>query len=162
MFKLKEDVVVFSDETKSQELFRIKADRWLDFKASYSITSLLDDRKYGRLARKGMRSIWKASYDVVDEHDTVKFTITEDSAWVKVFDSIVGEIPIVGMFTGYFLNPSYSVKDASGKAYFTLKKMPSLIGRRFRLERLVDIDDEDESLVVLCYLMMVLLERARG
>ena len=38
MFKLKEDVVVFSDEEKSAELFRIKADRWLDFNASYSIT----------------------------------------------------------------------------------------------------------------------------
>lgn len=34
MFKLKEDVVVFSDESKSNELFRIKADRWLDFNAS--------------------------------------------------------------------------------------------------------------------------------
>ena len=38
MFKLIEDVVVFSDEERSAELFRIKADRWLDFNASYSIT----------------------------------------------------------------------------------------------------------------------------
>ena len=40
--------------------------------------------------------------------------------------------------------------------------MPSLIGRRFQLERLVEIADEDETLVVLSYLMMVLLERSRG
>ncbi len=162
MFKLKEDVAVFSDETRSKELFRIKADRWLDFNASYSLNDVVNMKKYGRLARKGMRSIWKSTYDIVDENDVVKFTITEDNAWVKIWDNLVSEIPIVGMFTGYFLNPSYSVKDASGRAFFTLKKMPSLIGRRFQLERLVDIDDEDETLVVLSFLMMVLLERAKG
>lgn len=162
MFKLKEDVIVFNDESKSQELFQIKANKWIDFNASYSIKSLVDDKNFGRLARKGMRSIWKSQYDIVDENDEVKFQINEDNGWVKVLDGIVGEIPVVGMFTGYFLNPSYTVKDNSGKEYFRLKKMPSLIGRRFQLDRLIDIDDEDESLVVLSFLMMVLLERARG
>lgn len=162
MFKLKEDVIVFSDESKSQELFQIKADRWLDFNASYSITDLASGKNFGRLARQGMRSLWKAKYDVVDEHGTAKFQITEDNAWTKVLDGFVSEIPVVGMFTGYFLNPSYTVRDMEGKEYFKLKKMPSMIGRRFQLNRIVDIDDQDESLVVLSFLMMVLLERARG
>ena len=162
MFKLKEDVIVFNDESKSQELFRIKADRWLDFNASYSMTDLSTHKNFGRLARKGMRSIWKSQYDIIDENEKIKFQINEDNAWIKIWDSFVGEIPIIGMFTGYFLNPSYTVKDASGKEYFKLKKMPSLIGRRFQLDRLIDIDDEDESLVILSSLMMVLLERERG
>ena len=162
MFKLKEDVIVFNDESKSQELFRIKADRWLDFNASYSMTDLSTHKNFGRLARKGMRSIWKSQYDIIDENEKIKFQINEDNAWIKIWDSFVGEIPIIGMFTGYFLNPSYTVKDASGKEYFKLKKMPSLIGRRFQLDRLIDIDNEDESLVILSFLMMVLLERERG
>lgn len=162
MFKLKEDVIVFNDESKSQELFRIKADRWLDFNASYSMTDLSTHKNFGRLARKGMRSIWKSQYDIIDGNEKIKFQINEDNAWIKIWDSFVGEIPIIGMFTGYFLNPSYTVKDASGKEYFKLKKMSSLIGRRFQLDRLIDIDDEDESLVILSFLMMVLLERERG
>ena len=162
MFKLKEDVIVFNDESKSQEFFRIKADRWLDFNASYSMTDLSTHKNFGRLARKGMRSIWKSQYDIIDGNEKIKFQINEDNAWIKIWDSFVGEIPIIGMFTGYFLNPSYTVKDASGKEYFKLKKMPSLIGRRFQLDRLIDIDDEDESLVILSFLMMVLLERERG
>ena len=162
MFKLKEDVIVFNDESKSQELFRIKADRWLDFNASYSMTDLSTHKNLGRLARKGMRSIWKSQYEIIDGNEKIKFQINEDNAWIKIWDSFVGEIPIIGMFTGYFLNPSYTVKDASGKEYFKLKKMPSLIGRRFQLDRLIDIDDEDESLVILSFLMMVLLERERG
>jgi hypothetical protein len=91
-----------------------------------------------------------------------KFKVQEDSAWVRFWDSFVGELPIIGMFTGYFLNPSYTVTGIDGKAYFKLKKMPSFFGRRFQLDRLIDIDDEEESLVILSLLMMTLLERARG
>ena len=162
MFKLKEDVIIFNDETRSRELFRIQANQWIDFNASYSITDLENGKIFGRLARQGMRSLWKSHYDVLNENSALKYQISEDNAWVKVLDGFIGEIPIVGMFTGYFLNPTYTVKDAAGKEYFRLKKMPSLIGRRFQLDRLIDIDDKDESLVVLSLLMMVLLERERG
>lgn len=162
MFRLKEDVIVFSDESRTKELFNIKANQWIDFNASYMMTDLLTGKKFGSLTRKGVRSIWKARYDIIDEKDKPIYQINEDNGWIKVFDSFLGEIPILGMLTGYFLNPSYTVKDNAGKEYFRLKKMPSLVGRRFQLERLIDIDDEDESLVVLSFLMMVLLERARG
>ena len=162
MFRLKEDVIIFSDESRTKELFNIKANQWIDFNASYMMTDLLTGKKFGSLARKGVRSIWKARYDIIDEKDKPIYQINEDNGWIKVFDSFLGEIPILGMLTGYFLNPSYTVKDNAGKEYFRLKKMPSLVGRRFQLERLIDIDDEDESLVVLSFLMMVLLERARG
>lgn len=162
MFKLKEDVIVFNDESKSKELFRIQANKWIDFNASYAIKSVKSGKNFGKLARKGMKSFWKAKYEIFDENDQSKYAITEDNGWTKVFDSMVGEIPIIGMFTGYFLNPAYSVKDSNGQVIFRLKKMPSLIGRRFQLDRLVDIPDEDESLIILSYLMMVLLERSRG
>ncbi|CAA7386109.1 LURP-one-related/scramblase family protein [Chryseobacterium fistulae] len=162
MFKLKEDVIVFNDESKSKELFRIQANKWIDFNSSYSLNDIVQNKNFGRLARKGMRSIWKASYDILDANDQSKFKIQEDSAWVRFFDGVVGEIPIIGMFTGYFLNPSYSVTGIDGKVYFKLKKMPSFFGRRFQLDRIIDIDDEDESLVILSLLMMVLLERTRG
>ncbi|MDR6516521.1 hypothetical protein [Chryseobacterium camelliae] len=162
MFKLKEDVIVFNDESKTKELFRIQANKWIDFNASYSLKDLVNNKNFGRLARKGMRSIWKSTYNILDENDQQKFTVTEDNAWIKFFDGMVGEIPLIGAFTGYFLNPSYTVKGMDGKEYFRLKKMPSFFGRRFQLDRMIDIDDEDESLVVLSLLMMVLLERARG
>lgn len=162
LFKLKDDVIIYSDESKQRELFRIKANQWIDFNASYQITELPSQSNYGRLARKGMRSIWKSTYQIFDKNNQQRFTIKEDNAWVKFWDGVLGEIPLIGLFTGYFLNPSYTVKDAQGKAYFKLKKMPSLIGRRFQLDRLVDINDEDESLIILSYLMMVLLERERG
>ena len=117
MFKLKEDVVVFSDEDKSAELFRIKADRWLDFNASYSITGA-DGTNYGKLTRRGMRSIWKSTYEVYNENNQHKYTIREDNAWVKFWDGLVGELPIIGWFTGYLLNPTYKSRKFFRKNSF--------------------------------------------
>ena len=161
MFKLKEDVVVFNNESKSQENFRIRANQWIDFNASYAITDSFG-KNLGKIARKGMRSIWKATYNIFDQNDTQKYKVQEENAWVKVLDGMVGEIPIIGMFTGYFLNPSYIVHDNNGKEIYRLRKMPSFFGRKFQLDQLNDIADEEETLVVLSLMMMVLLERAKG
>ncbi len=161
LFKLKENVVIFSDESRTKELYSIKANQWIDFNASYSLFQR-DGSIVGTLARKGMRSILKSTYDVLDNQKNILFQITERNAWVKFWDGLVGEIPIIGMFTGYFLNPTYDVRDSRGNLIFELKKMPSLVGRRFQLHRKVDIPDEQETLIVLSLLMMVLLERERG
>ena len=161
LFKLKENVIVFSDETKTKELYSIKANQWIDFNASYSMVQR-DGTPVGTLARKGIRSIWKSSYDILDQNKKAVFHISERNVWIKFLDGIVSEIPVIGMFTGYFLNPTYDVKDNSGNLIFELKKMPSLFGRRFQLHRNLDIADEKETLIILSLLMMVLLERARG
>jgi uncharacterized protein YxjI len=161
MFRLKEDVVVFNNESKSQENFRIRANQWIDFNASYAIT-YHTGKNLGKIARKGMRSIWKATYNIFDQNDTQKYKVQEENAWVKVLDGMVGEIPIIGMFTGYFLNPSYIVHDNNGKEIYRLKKMPSFFGRKFQLDQINDIPDHEETLVVLSLMMMVLLERAKG
>ena len=161
MFRLKEDVVVFNNESKSQENFRIRANQWIDFNASYAITDSFG-KNLGKIARKGMRSIWKATYFILDAFDNQKYKVQEENAWVKVFDGIVSDIPIIGMFTGYFLNPSYIVHDNNGKEIYRLRKMPSFFGRKFQLDQLNDIADEEETLVVLSLMMMVLLERAKG
>ena len=121
MFRLKEDVVVFNNESKSQENFRIRANQWIDFNASYAITDSFG-KNLGKIARKGMRSIWKATYNIFDHNENQKYKVQEENAWVKVLDGMVGEIPIIGMFTGYFLNPSYIVHDNKEKKFIVLKK----------------------------------------
>ncbi|MGV4415345.1 hypothetical protein [Chryseobacterium sp. T1] len=161
IFKLKDSVQVFKDTTKKEVIYNINANQWIDFNASFKITEPNGDN-IGRIARKGMRSIWKSTYNIIDKQDQQLFTITEENAWTKFWDNMVGEIPIVGMFTGYFLNPKYIVKDKDDRIIFRLKKMPSFFGRRFQLDRIIDIPDDQETLCVLSLMMMVLLERARG
>lgn len=103
-FKLKEAVTVFADEGQTQALYTINADRVLDFSARYHFTDQ-QGRTFGSVKRQGMKSIWRARYDIMDGEQAV-MTIQEANPWVKVFDSLFGEIPVLGMFTGYVFNPS--------------------------------------------------------
>ena len=74
LFKLKEDVIVYNNESRTQENYRIRANQWIDFNASYAITDQ-SGKNLGKIARKGMRSIWKATYFVMDAFDNqnIKF-----------------------------------------------------------------------------------------
>ena len=153
------NVVVFNNETKSQELFRIRANQWIDFNASYAITDVAAGKNLGKIARKGMRSLWKATYHIIDEYDQPQFTVQEENAWIKVGDAFLSEIPILGIFTGYLFNPSYIVKDKHEHPVFRLKKIPSFFGRKFVVEKIGNIEEKDEGLIILSLMMMVLLER---
>ncbi len=161
MFKLKEDINVFTDETQTQQLYNIKADRVIDFSAKYHFTDA-QGNVLGSIKRQGMRSIWKANYEVYDATDQQVMKINEESGWVKVVDALLGEIPILGMFTGYFFNPSYMVARMDGSPVARLKKQPAFFEGAFQLEPLVQISDQEEPRLLLSVLMMTLLERMRG
>lgn len=161
MFKLKEAITVYDNENKTTENYKIAADSWIDFSAAYNFTNKKGE-ELGKIARKGFASIWKAKYEIIDQNQKLQYHIREDNAWVKVFDSILGEIPILSMFTGYFFNPSYTVSDLNDQAIARLKKEPSFFGRKFKLEKLKSIDNDDDERIILSFMMMVLLERRKG
>ena len=66
MFKLKEAISVYSNESKQEILYKINADRWIDFNASYAFTRGESDEFLGRVGRKGAKSLLKAHYDIFD------------------------------------------------------------------------------------------------
>jgi len=161
MLKLKENIEIFSDESKSQLNYNIKADRWLDFSAAYAFFDA-DGTRIGKVARKGWRSIWKAKYDIIDQHDNLQYSISEEDGWIKVMDSLLGEIPILNFLTGYLFNPSYLVVDTAGNQIVRLRKMKSFWGRNFQIEKLGAMDADDDDRIMLGLMMMILLERRRG
>jgi uncharacterized protein YxjI len=161
MFKLKEAVTVFADKEQMRPLYKINADRVIDISARYHITDV-NGSALGSIKRQGMKSLWKARYDICDGADTPILTISEENPWVKVLDALVGEIPVVGMFTGFVFNPSYVVKNAHEAIVMRFKKQPAMFESKFRLESLIPLSAEEEQRAVLSVLMMVLLERRRG
>ncbi len=161
MFKFKEDVIVFTDDSKATELYRIRADKWIDFNTNYSFTQS-NGEYMGSVGRRGMRSLWKASYHIFDEEKNEEYSIQEENPWAKIGDALLGEIPVLSIFTGYLFNPKYLVKTTVGSPMIRLSKQPSFFGRRFKLEDLGNIPPEDSERVMLSLMMMVLLERRRG
>ena len=161
LLKLKEDINVFADEQQTQHLFNIKADRVLDFSARYNFTDS-QGHVVGAIKRKGMRSIFKAHYEIFDASGVQVMEIHEENAWIKVIDSLVGELPLVGIFSGYFFNPAYIVSRSDGSQMARLKKQPAFFEGVFELEPLTQISPQEESRVLLGVLTMTLLERSRG
>jgi len=161
MFKLKEAITIYSDTSKTKVNYKIAADSWIDFSAAYNFTNNKGE-DVGKVARKGFASLWKSKYEIIDQNQKLQYQIREDNAWVKFFDAFLGGIPVISIFTGYFFNPSYTVSDLNGQAIARLKKEPSFWGRKFKLEKLKSIDNDDDERIILSFMMMVLLERRKG
>ena len=161
MFKFIEEIEVFSDDSKSTKLYTIKANKWIDFSASYIFTNR-DGKELGRVARKGWASLWKARYEVFDQEQNPDFLIQEENAWVKVLDSLLGEVPILNFFTGYLFNPKYIVTRPDGTEIARLTKEPSFFGRKFSIDKLDEFEAGEGERLLLSLMMMILLERRRG
>ncbi len=159
-FKLKEDVRVYEDEDQRNLLFRIKADRVVDFGASYAISGA-DGRPLGAVKQRGMRSLWKSTYEVSDPLGKGIAVIHEENPVVKVLDSLAEAIPFADALGGLFFNPAYLV-DLRGESVLRMKKERSVFEGRFRLDRLGDFSEEEEELLLASLIMTLLLERDRG
>lgn len=78
-FKLKEDIRIYTDETKTDERVAIKARSIVDFGAAYDVFNSKDQQKVGALKRKGWSSIVRDSWIVMDPNDREVGMIQEDS-----------------------------------------------------------------------------------
>lgn len=161
MLRLLEEVQVFSNENRSELNYTIRANRWLDFNSTYTFTNRMG-YEVGRIVRKGWASLWKAHYEIFDEKQQSDLIIREENPWAKVFDNMLGEIPLLGILSGYLFHPSYIVTRPNGTEVVRLTKQPSFWGRKFNVDKLANFESGEEERIVLGLMMMILLERQRG
>lgn len=162
LLKFREHVEIWTDKSQGTRLAEIKANKVIDWSARYFFTDA-QNAPIGSVGRRGWRSLWKAHYEVFNPGDSnPDFSIQEGNAWVKVLDGILGEIPILGMFSGYFLHPSYIATRSNGTPAMRLTKQPAFWEGRFQIEKLSDVTPREELNLFLSFLMMILLERKRG
>ena len=78
-FKLKEDLRLFTGEDMQQEVLNIKARSILDFGATYDVTDSASGTRLGALRRKGLKSLLRDEWLVLDANDQEVGLIAEDS-----------------------------------------------------------------------------------
>ena len=161
MLRLLEEVQVFNNESRSELNYTIRANRWLDFNSTYTFTNRTG-YEVGRIVRKGWASLWKAHYEIFDEKQQSDLIIREENPWAKVFDNMLGEIPLLGILSGYLFHPTYIVTRPNGTEVVRLTKQPSFWGRKFTVDKLSNFESGEEERIVLGLMMMILLERQRG
>ncbi len=107
-FKLKEQITVFSDEARTDAMLGIQARAILDISATYDVTDLKTGEAVGSLKRKGLKSMLKDEWSLMDTAGTVFGTVEEASMvaallsrllpllpqtyHIKVHDEVVGQV----------------------------------------------------------------------
>ena len=84
MFRLREDIRVYGDESKSQEILLIQARSIIDFNTAYDVIDTASGQKVGTLRRRGWRSMTRDEWEVLDGNDQVVGMLFEDSVWMAL------------------------------------------------------------------------------
>ncbi|EJL84007.1 hypothetical protein PMI15_02250 [Polaromonas sp. CF318] len=160
LFKLKEAISVFTNEKQDQLLHQIKADRVIDFSALYHFTDH-QGAALGGIKRRGMRSMWRAGFEVLDNGITL-FSINEKSVTTRFLDGLFSQIPLIGIFSGYVFHPAYQVTRPDGTLVAELTKQPALFEGRFAAAQMAPFNEREEQQLLLALMTVLLLERMRG
>ena len=111
-FTFKEDLRFYADDTRSQELMRIRARQLFDPAATYDITAP-GDNKLGEIQKRFGRSLLRSSYEVRGRHGTVE--VQERNLAVALLRRLVGLIPYLGDFADWLPIPYHFTFSLDGR-----------------------------------------------
>jgi len=117
--KLKEDIRVYSDESKSTELLIIKQKGILDFTGGFSIVDGQTGESLGTLRRKGIKSILRDSWILIDDKENVIGSLGEESGGLALVRRFIPYLTI--LFPQQF---HLRVNGSKGAVKYTQKMNP--------------------------------------
>jgi uncharacterized protein YxjI len=120
-FKFKEDIRFYADESKTQEILRIKARQRFDPRARYDVTDPTG-AKVGELQKVFGASLLRSTYALFDAGGTETARAAERSLAVALFRRLVGLVPYVGDVSDWLPIPYH----------FDFKRDDTLLGTHVR------------------------------
>jgi uncharacterized protein YxjI len=103
-FAFKEDIRFYADESKAQELLRIKARQRFDPRARYDVTDPIGT-KVGEIQKVFGASLLRSTYALFDEGGQETARAREKNLVVALFRRLVGFVPYVGGFADWLPIP---------------------------------------------------------
>jgi uncharacterized protein YxjI len=89
VFAVRDDVRIFTDQTQSFELLRLKGRNIIDFGAAFDVIDSLNGQKAGMLKRRGWKSLMRAEWIIMDALDQEIGKIREDSALLAALRRLI-------------------------------------------------------------------------
>jgi hypothetical protein len=78
-FRLREDITLFADEALTHPLLSIKARQIIDFSSAYDVVDLTTQQRVGALRRRGLKSLLRDEWEILDPAEQVVGLLQEDS-----------------------------------------------------------------------------------
>jgi hypothetical protein len=95
--KLKEDLRAFTDDSKTAEVFRIKANQVWDPRATYDVTDA-NGQQVGKLGKVFGESLLRSTWRIYDKAGNEIAWARERSLLVALFRRLIGLVPFIGEF----------------------------------------------------------------
>ena len=102
--KLKEDLRAFTDDSKTSEVFRIKAQQAWDPRARYDVTDA-NGQHVGQLQKVFGKSLLRSTWRLYDASGNETAWARERSLFVALFRRLVGFVPFIGGFADFLPIP---------------------------------------------------------
>jgi uncharacterized protein YxjI len=138
-FKFKEDIRFYSDDSKQEELMRIKARQRFDPRARYDVTAA-DGTKIGEIQKVFGASLLRSTYALFDGQGNEVATASEKSLGVALFRRLVGFVPYVGDFANWLPIP-YHFDFKRGDAHLGTHSRQAF---KFRDTYTIDMSDDPQ------------------
>ncbi len=92
-FKLREDIRVWTGEDMQTEVMWIQARQIVDFSAAYDVIDSTTNQKVGAFKRKGLKSIVRDEWILMDANDQEVGIFQEDSVGMAILRRFINIIP---------------------------------------------------------------------
>ena len=113
MFKFKEDIRFYTDDSRSTELMRIKARQRFDPRARYDVTDG-DGKKIGEIQKVFGASLFRSTYQMYDATGNEVASATEQNFAVALVRRLVAFIPFIESFSDWLPIPYHFVFKRNG------------------------------------------------
>ena len=119
-FKLKEDLRIYTGEDMETELLTIKARNVIDLGATYDVVDAVSGEQVGALRRKGLKSMLKDEWLILDANDNEIGKVFEDNMGLALIRRFVG-----GGLLSALMPQKYHVEMGESEvAYFMQNRNP--------------------------------------
>jgi hypothetical protein len=130
-WKLREDIRIYTDRSKTQEILSIRARNIIDFGATYDVYDSATGQALFYLRRKGLKSAFvRDHWDIFTSQDQPYGSVQETSGGLALLRRYIGVIfGDLGELVFAFVAQTYQIKDTTGNvaAELTHRKNPLVV-----------------------------------
>lgn len=150
LFRLKEDIRIYSDENESQELFCIKQEQIIDAWGKFSVIDSATNTKLGYVKRNIISAFVK---------DTWEIYTTSDQLVGRVVESSTGRALARKFMPGGALVPEKMILEMDGQVLANIDQDFKIIGDVWDMNCQMVPPNFDRRVLITCILLMGMIER---
>lgn len=133
----KEKVIFYSDESKKQPIFTLRAEKVFDVHGKYFIEDM-QGQLIGGLQKEFKKSLVNSTWNILDANQNVIWTVNENNQTLAILRRYLGFLSDIADLVLLFFKYHFTFKDSSGSEHGRYTKI-KLIRDHYRL-------DADETL----------------